>query len=75
VVFEENERIHTVGLYGVEGRGLVEAWRGRWVIIRRCEEGVGLRMRFWAHNTLRGAGGMEHRGEREMGEEEGGKGD
>ena len=67
-MFKENERIHTIRLYGVEGGGLAGPWRGRWVIIRRCEEGVGLRVCFWAHNTAGGAGGMEHRGGRGMGQ-------
>lgn len=60
-MFEESERIHTIGLYGVERGGLAGPWRGRWIIIRRCEEGVGLGMCLWAHNTAGGAGGMEHR--------------
>ena len=40
--FEDNESMRTIRLYRMERGGFVEFGRGRWVIIGRRKEGVGL---------------------------------
>jgi hypothetical protein len=62
---EENESIHTIGAYGIDGRGLVESGRGCWVVVCGREECVGLGVGVGVHDTVRGAGGTQHRGERD----------